>query len=201
MDLSFFKNRCISVHRSDDLFIMYFRKWPMIPLFWQNFHHFSAKHWGLRRVLKSYYNVRARARFRVLSAIRSPRPLARRPPKEKFWKLVQSSVDSRRVRTMEADPGDLQDDLVQDQNDQNDQIDQDCLWCCKQNCQDKCPKCGLVWYCSEKHLKNHYDQAEKCLPWRIRHSSTKGRYTMAVRDIQPTELIMRDLPLVVGPSR
>ena len=33
--------------------------------------------------------------------------------------------------------------------------DQDCVWCSKPNCQDKCPKCGLLAYCSEAHLQNH----------------------------------------------
>ena len=34
-------------------------------------------------------------------------------------------------------------------------MDQDCVWCSKPNCQDKCPKCGLIAYCSEAHLQNH----------------------------------------------
>ena len=87
---------------------------------------------------------------------------------------------------------------------QSDQISDDqwdCLWCCKPNCQNKCPKCGLVAYCSADHLQNHYGANDICYPWRIRQSDQKGRYTQAVRDIKPTELIIKDLPLVIGPSR
>ena len=71
-------------------------------------------------------------------------------------------------------------------------MDQDCLWCSKPNCQDKCPKCGLLAYCSEAHLQNHLDEDGQCLPFRIRFCQSKGRYGEATRDIEPTELILRD---------
>ena len=76
----------------------------------------------------------------------------------------------------------------------------ECLWCCKPNCSQKCPNCQLV-YCSKVHLESHLGPLGQCLPFRIRKSDTKGRYAEATRDIKPTELILLDTPLVIGPSR
>ena len=85
----------------------------------------------------------------------------------------------------------------------SDLVDLDeCLWCCQTGCRDSvCPKCGLVSYCSEPHLQNHYGPEGQCLPFRIRYCREKGRYAEAIRTIKPTELIVSDRPLVVGPSR
>lgn len=80
-------------------------------------------------------------------------------------------------------------------------MDTDCLWCCKPHCPNLCPNCGLVAYCCAEHLANHYDQDKTCLPFRIRYSSSKGRYAEAIRDIEVTSLILKDVPLVIGPSR
>ena len=76
----------------------------------------------------------------------------------------------------------------------------DCLWCCRPNCDQTCPNCHLA-YCSNVHYDNHLGPRGQCLPFRIRVSATKGRYAEAVRDISPTELILKDEPLVIGPSR
>ena len=83
----------------------------------------------------------------------------------------------------------------------SDDLDE-CLWCCKPGFRDNvCPKCGLVVYCSESHLKNHYGPGGQCLPFRIRYCQDKGRYAEAIRPIKATELILTDQPLVIGPSR
>lgn len=79
-------------------------------------------------------------------------------------------------------------------------MDTDCLWCCKPHCPNLCPNCGLVAYCCQDHLANHLDEGT-CLPFRIRYSSSKGRYAEAIRDIELTQLILKDKPLVIGPSR
>ena len=80
-------------------------------------------------------------------------------------------------------------------------MDQDCLWCCKP-CLELCPKCGLVAFCSQDHLANHYNKEDgTCLPFRIRYSPNKGRYAVAIKTIEPCQLILKDWPLVVGPSR
>ena len=79
-------------------------------------------------------------------------------------------------------------------------VEDSCLWCC-QPASEKCPHCQQVAFCSKTHYQNHLGPAGQCLPFRIRHSPTKGRYAEAVRDIQPTELILLDEPLVIGPSR
>ncbi len=77
-----------------------------------------------------------------------------------------------------------------------------CGWCCAPEPEVTCDKCGLLAFCNEGHLANHYDERTGvCLPFRIRISEDKGRYAEATRDIKPTELIVRDKPLVVGPSR
>ena len=91
--------------------------------------------------------------------------------------------------------------MAEDYVDATNDLDE-CLWCCQPGCKDSvCEKCGRVAYCCESHLRNHYGPEGQCLPFRIRYCQDKGRYAEAVRTIQPTELILSDRPLVVGPSR
>lgn len=84
---------------------------------------------------------------------------------------------------------------------QDDEEDFGCVWCCEPSpLINVCPGCSLVHYCSLEHLSNHYD-GQVCLPFKIKFARARGRYAIATREIDATELIMRDEPLVVGPSR
>ena len=47
-------------------------------------------------------------------------------------------------------------------------------------------------YFFDLFLQNHFGEDGSCLPFRIRFSPSKGRYAEAIRDIEPTELILRD---------
>jgi len=52
---------------------------------------------------------------------------------------------------------------------------------------------------NESNLNNNNERI--CLPYRICYTPDRGRFAVATRDIQPTELVIADWPMVVGPSR
>lgn len=56
----------------------------------------------------------------------------------------------------------------------------------------------LFLRCKEGDDNNNERQ---CLPYKINYSQERGRFAIATRDIEPTELVMADWPMVVGPSR
>ena len=79
----------------------------------------------------------------------------------------------------------------------------ECLWCGVTDCRDSCEQCGL-FYCSPNHRSLHLSDGGgggDCCPFRIEERPGKGRCMIATKDIKPQELIVRDTPLVIGPSR
>ena len=60
-----------------------------------------------------------------------------------------------------------------------------------------CAECGLVVSC-ELHMVVHR-QGGHCAPFTVVYREGVGHYLVAVRDIKPMELILRETPVVVGP--
>jgi len=69
---------------------------------------------------------------------------------------------------------------------------------CAEPSVDTCDKCGLVGFCSEDHQKLHRPE-NFCFPFMVEKTDVIGRYVVAVRDIEPLELIMWDYGAVLGP--
>ena len=65
---------------------------------------------------------------------------------------------------------------------------------CSAECEDTCQTCTLS-FCSSSHLRVH-KQTGKCSPWMVETRPGVGRVVVAVRDIQPFELVMRDTDLL-----
>lgn len=71
---------------------------------------------------------------------------------------------------------------------------------CKKPADLKCSGCRLVAYCSKEHQKQHWKQHKSlCRPIEVKRFQDKGRCLIASRDIKPGDLILTELPLVVGP--
>ena len=62
---------------------------------------------------------------------------------------------------------------------------------CLRPCENQCPHCGLVYYCSEDHLNLHR-RDDYCFPYRAGRLPEKGRVLFATRDIKPLDLILVD---------
>jgi len=61
-----------------------------------------------------------------------------------------------------------------------------------------CEYCGLVAFCSEEHKKLHRPE-NFCFPFMVEQKEGVGRYVVAVRDIEPLELVMWDAAAALGP--
>ena len=61
-----------------------------------------------------------------------------------------------------------------------------------------CEKCGLVAFCSEACQKVHRPE-NFCFPFMVEQRPEVGRFVVAVRDIEPLELVMWDNAACLGP--
>jgi len=69
---------------------------------------------------------------------------------------------------------------------------------CSKPATEVCDKCGLVAFCSEAHKKLHRPE-NFCFPFMVEQREGVGRYVVAVRDIEPLELVMWDSAAALGP--
>ncbi|XP_059082418.1 SET domain-containing protein SmydA-8-like isoform X1 [Tigriopus californicus] len=83
--------------------------------------------------------------------------------------------------------------------------EEQCFLCGKQNKTgsddvplQQCASCQKIWYCSEDHYEVHRHK-DRCFPFLIKRSPTKGRFMVATRDIEPLEMILWEKPAVIGP--
>ena len=72
-----------------------------------------------------------------------------------------------------------------------------CFLCAKPSI-ETCDKCNLVGFCSEEHKKLHRPE-NFCFPFMVEQKEDVGRYVVAVRDIEPLELVMWDNARALGP--
>ncbi|XP_066994527.2 SET domain-containing protein SmydA-8 [Anabrus simplex] len=72
---------------------------------------------------------------------------------------------------------------------------------CSAPAQHKCSACKLVSYCSKEHQKKDWKKhKEICRPFEVLSSPEIGRYLVATRDLKPGDLLLSEVPLVVGPK-
>ena len=65
-----------------------------------------------------------------------------------------------------------------------------------------CSGCHAVFYCGKPHQKAHWKQHKPaCVPYKIAESPELGRHLVAIRNIKPSEVVLRNAPLVIGPKQ
>eukprot|EP00092_Neocalanus_flemingeri_P005352 GFUD01005766.1.p1 GENE.GFUD01005766.1~~GFUD01005766.1.p1 ORF type:complete len:592 (-),score=147.56 GFUD01005766.1:293-2068(-) len=72
-----------------------------------------------------------------------------------------------------------------------------CFLCAKP-ATETCDKCNLVGFCSEDHKTLHRPE-NFCFPFMVEQKQDVGRFVVAVRDIEPLELVMWDNAAALGP--
>ena len=73
-----------------------------------------------------------------------------------------------------------------------------CFLCAKPST-EICDHCNLVGFCSEDHKRAHR-QENFCFPFMVELNEVVGRSVVAVRDIEPLELVLWDSPAALGPK-
>ncbi|KAJ8948644.1 hypothetical protein NQ318_022712 [Aromia moschata] len=72
---------------------------------------------------------------------------------------------------------------------------------CQQSAARRCSACKLVFYCSEDHQKSHWKEHKNvCRPFEVARCAEVGRYLKATRDLNPSDIIFTDTPIVFGPK-
>ncbi|KAG8225021.1 hypothetical protein J437_LFUL006032, partial [Ladona fulva] len=72
---------------------------------------------------------------------------------------------------------------------------------CSNLTKTKCSACGEIKYCSIEHQNADWEKHRgRCSPYKILNDDTLGRYAVAVRDLLPGEVIVRECPVTVGPK-
>ncbi|XP_039756653.1 SET domain-containing protein SmydA-8 [Pararge aegeria] len=73
---------------------------------------------------------------------------------------------------------------------------------CTAPAEQKCSNCHSVFYCSREHQKQHWKaHKQQCIPARVREDGKYGRYLEAIRSVKAGEIIMKESPLISGPSQ
>ncbi|XP_045451289.1 SET domain-containing protein SmydA-8 [Melitaea cinxia] len=73
---------------------------------------------------------------------------------------------------------------------------------CSSPTERKCSSCQIVHYCSRDHQKQHWKQHKhECIPARIKEDPKYGRYLEASRSIKAGDIVMKEAPLITGPSQ
>ncbi|XP_075224029.1 SET and MYND domain containing, arthropod-specific, member 1 isoform X2 [Lycorma delicatula] len=73
---------------------------------------------------------------------------------------------------------------------------------CLTEANQKCGGCHIVYYCSRDHQKADWKEHKSfCKTFMIKEDATLGRHLIASRDIKVGEIILREEPLIRGPSQ
>lgn len=73
---------------------------------------------------------------------------------------------------------------------------------CGQPSSLRCSNCGLVVYCSREHQKDDWPKHKKeCQPFKVQQDERLGRYLVASRDIRAEEVVLKEAPIIRGPSQ
>lgn len=72
---------------------------------------------------------------------------------------------------------------------------------CEKSASLRCSNCKIQFYCTKDHQRNDWQRHKsKCRAWEIKEDAKLGRHLVATRDLHPEELIITELPLVIGPA-
>jgi hypothetical protein len=73
---------------------------------------------------------------------------------------------------------------------------------CDNEAKSRCAGCFQMFYCSREHQKQDWNvHKTTCSPIKVKTCEKFGRYYVATRDIKPGEIVLRESPLVFGPSQ
>ncbi|XP_058462124.1 SET domain-containing protein SmydA-8 [Malaya genurostris] len=73
---------------------------------------------------------------------------------------------------------------------------------CNQSAKKRCSGCSLVYYCSVEHQKQDWkNHKHVCHPFKISSDERFGRYMEATKDIKAGAIVLKEAPLVCGPSQ
>lgn len=73
---------------------------------------------------------------------------------------------------------------------------------CEKEAKSRCAGCFQSFYCSKEHqVKAWPTHRATCAPIKVCQNDKVGRFYVATRDIKPGEIVLREHPLVVGPSQ
>jgi len=73
---------------------------------------------------------------------------------------------------------------------------------CRKPTTTRCSGCAQIYYCSVEHQKKSWkDHKPKCHPFKIDNHEVYGRVLVATRDIKPGEVVLKEAPLIKGPSQ
>lgn len=73
---------------------------------------------------------------------------------------------------------------------------------CEKEAKSRCAGCFQSFYCSKEHQKQDWPTHKThCAPIKMCQNDKVGRFYVATRDIKPGEIVLREAPLVVGPSQ
>lgn len=73
---------------------------------------------------------------------------------------------------------------------------------CEKEAKSRCAGCFQSFYCSKEHqVKAWPTHRATCAPIKVCQNDKVGRFYVATRDIKPGEIVLRENPLVVGPSQ
>lgn len=83
----------------------------------------------------------------------------------------------------------------------NEEVSGKCFVCSEVS-KSRCSGCSQVFYCSTDHQKKDWKTHKlQCSPMRVSFNDKVGRYYVATRNIKPGEIVLREAPLVIGPSQ
>ncbi|XP_046392646.1 uncharacterized protein LOC124160706 [Ischnura elegans] len=72
---------------------------------------------------------------------------------------------------------------------------------CSQSSSKVCSACKQVAYCTEEHQIIHWEKhIKECCPFKVLCNEKLGRYAVAIRDLEPGEVVVREKPVVFGPK-
>lgn len=69
---------------------------------------------------------------------------------------------------------------------------------CTRSTNQLCPNCRKVHFCRDEHLYYHR-RDDYCFPFKVVYQNGKGKSLVATRDINHSDLIMRDQAIVTCP--
>ncbi|XP_063709401.1 SET domain-containing protein SmydA-8-like isoform X2 [Culicoides brevitarsis] len=84
---------------------------------------------------------------------------------------------------------------------ENERVAGNCAICDKET-KTRCSACQSVFYCCVEHQKSDWSRHKNsCHPFKVESSPEFGRYLVASKDIKAGEIVLKESPLVCGPSQ
>uniref|UniRef100_A0A336MII8 CSON001087 protein n=1 Tax=Culicoides sonorensis TaxID=179676 RepID=A0A336MII8_CULSO len=84
---------------------------------------------------------------------------------------------------------------------ENERVEGNCAICDKVT-KTRCSACQSVFYCCVEHQKSDWSRHKiSCHPFKIETNPEYGRYLVATKDIKAGDIVLKESPLIVGPSQ